>query len=202
MTNAITFTASEVFAQVNLSDLFSNGFACNAVVEYIADYFADNEYSSIDSLVRDLEMAHWSAGSLGLIYYSEQAAFLNVSTNRDDVEVVFNDLLDSIGEPFEKHYEGGIRTFSDMLIHALDHASNAIASLIYHADLSAVINAVDYMDPNPEVIICERIEAEDKLAEIIQARLDMEVQHSPTWLNSDELMAMEETISELVRIAA
>jgi hypothetical protein len=194
MKNAFTFTASDVFQQVNLSDLFSNGLACNAVVQHVADHFADNEYNSIDSLVRDLELAHWSAGSLGLIYYTEQAEFLNVASNRDDVEEVFADLLDNMGEPIE------VREFSDMLIHALDHACNAIASLIDYADLSVVINAVDYMDPNPEVIITDDLDG--TVAEVIQYRLDMEVQHSPYTLSEDDLAAMEETISELVRIAA
>ena len=192
--NAITFTASTVFEQVNLSDLFkSNHWTCNAVVEHVADYFADNEYSSIDSLVRDLEMAHWGAGSLGLIYYSEQAEFLNAAANRDDVEEVFADLLDSMGEPIE------IREMSDMLIQALDHACNAIASLIYHADLSIVINAVDYLDPNPEVIITA--DPDETVADVIQYRLDMEVQYSPYSLSEEDLADLEETISELVHIA-
>ena len=193
MTNAITFTASTVFEQVNLSDLFSNGFTSNAVVQHIADHFADNEYSSIDSLVRDLELAYWGAGSLGLIYYSEQAEFLNAAANRDDVEEVFADLLDSMGEPIE------IREMSDMLIHALDHACNAIASLIYHADLSIVINAVDYLDPNPEVIITA--DPDETVADVIQYRLDMEVQYSPYSLSEEDLADLEETISELVHIA-
>jgi hypothetical protein len=200
MTNHITFRASDVFEQVNLSDLFSNGLACNAVVEHVADQFADNEYNSIADLVRDLEMAHWSAGSLGLIYYSEQATFLNDARNRDDVEEVFADLLDNMGEPFEKHYEGGIRTFSDMLIHALDHACSTIASLIDSAHLSVVINAVDYMDPNPEVIITD--DPDGTVAEVIQARLEMEVSSSTHALTHDALDELEETISELVRIAA
>ena len=192
--NAITFRASDIFEQVNLSDLFkSNGWTCNAVVEHIADCFADNEYSSIDSLVRDLEMAHWGAASLGLIYYTEQAEFLNVAANRDDVEEVFNDLLDNMGEPIE------VRTFSDMLIHALDHACNEIASLIDHADLSIVINAVDYLDPNPEVIITD--DPDETVADIIQHRLDMEVQHSPYSLSEEDLDELEETLSDLIRIA-
>ena len=186
-TNAITFTASDVFQQVNLSDLFSNGWACNAVVEHIADHFADNEYDSIDSLVRDLEMAHWAACSFGLVYYSEQAEFLNVAANRDDVEEVFEDLLDNMGAPIE------VRTFSDMLIQALDYASNAIATLIYHADLSIVINAVDYLDPNPEVIITD--DPDETIAEIIQYRTEVQADMA------DDLAAMEETLSELVRIA-
>ena len=171
MTNAITFTASTVFEQVNLSDLFSNGFTSNAVVQHIADHFADNEYSSIDSLVRDLEMAYWGAGSLGLIYYSEQAEFLNVAANRDDVEEIFADLLEqpvnacyphNMDEPIE------IREMSDMLIQALDHACNALARLIDHADLSIVINAVDYLDPNPEVIITD--DPDETVADVIQHR--------------------------------
>lgn len=185
-----TFRASDVFEMINTPDLFkSNHWTCNAVVEYITDYFADNEYSSIDSLAGDLEMAHWDAGSLD---YSEQAEFLNVASNRDDVEEVFSDLLDSMGEPIE------IREFSDMLIHALDHVTNAIASLIYHADLAIVVNHADYMDTDPEVIICDKYDADDKVSEIIQHRLDMEVQHSTETVTEEDLDAMEETLLQLV----
>ena len=194
MTNAITFTASTVFEQVNLSDLFSNGFACNAVVEHVADYFADIEYSSIDSLVRDLEMAHWAAGSLGLINYSEVTEFLNDATNRDDVEEVFEDLLDNMGELIE------VRTFHNMLVYALDHACNAIASLIDRADLSVVINAVDYLDPNPEVIITD--DPDETVADVIRHRVEMEVSSSTHSLTHDELDELQELITSLVRIAA
>lgn len=192
MTNP-TFRASEVFSLLNYSLPWSTPRRQNAVVEHITNYFADNEYGSIDSLVRDLELAHWSAGSFGLIYYPEQVAFLNVASNRDDVEEVFEDLLDNMGEPI------AIREFSDMLITALDHACSSIASLITHADLSIVINAADYLDPKPEVIITG--EPDETVAGIIQQRLDMEVQHSTTTVNEYDLAAMEETLRELVRAA-
>jgi hypothetical protein len=188
-----TFKASEVFSMINLP-FSGNGYNQNAVVEYLTEYFGDHEYSSIDDMVRDLHMAHWAAGSFGLIYYSEQAEFLNDSRNRDDIEEVIAHYAECTGEAIS------VREFSDMLVIALDVAVNEIASAIEYADLQVIVHAVDYLDTNPEVIICERIEADDTLAEIIQHRLDMEVQHSTTWLNSDELMAMEEQIAELIYV--
>lgn len=189
MSNA-TFTASTVFSMVNLP--FSDGFNPNAVIEYITELFGDHEYSSVDDMVRDLHMAHYSAGSLGMCYTHELDAFLKA--NLDDIEEVLDGYIDATGEKLQ------VETFSDMVTMALDYACGEIASAIEYADLQVIVHAVDYLDPTPEVIICERSEADDKLAEIIQARLDSEVQHSTTWLNSDELMAMEEQIADLIYV--
>ena len=189
MSNA-TFTASDVFSKINLP--FSDGFNQNAVVEYLTEYFGDYEYSSVDDMVRDLQMAHYSAGSLGMIYTYELEDF--ISGNIGAIEEVLDYYMENMGEDIT------VQSISGMLVIALDVAVNEIASAIEYADLQVIVNAVDYLDPNPEVIICERTEADDKLSEIIQARLDSEVQHSTTWLNSDELMAMEEQIADLIYV--
>ena len=191
MSNSATFRASEVFSMINLP-FSGNGYNQNAVVEYLTEYFGDNEYSSVSDLVRDLQMAHYEAGSLGMCYTCELEEFL--VHHIDAIQEVLDYYMECTGEDLT------VQSLAGTVVLALDVAVNEIASAIEYADLQVIVNAVDYLDPNPEVIICERIEADDKLAEIIQARLDMEVQHSTTWLNSDELMAMEETICELVSI--
>jgi len=117
-----------------------------------------------------------------------------ISGNINDIEEVLEYWMEAMGESLT------VQSFSDMVVIALDVAISEIASAIEYADLKIIVNAVDALDPNPEVIICEGIEADEKHAEIIANRLDMEVQHSTTWLNSDELIAMEETIQELVYV--
>ena len=190
MSNA-TFKASEVFSMINLP-FSGNGYNQNAVVEYITEYFGDNEYSSVSDMVRDLQMAHYAAGSLGMCYTHELDAFLK--ENLDDIEDVLSEYIDAFGEKPQ------IEMFSDLVTLVLDFSVNEIAHAIEYADLQVIVHAVDYLDPNPEVIICERIEVDDKLAEIILTRLDMEVQHSTTWMNSDELMALEEQIAGLIYV--
>ena len=190
MSNA-TFKASEVFSMVNLP-FSGNGYNSNAVVEYITEYFGDNEYSSVSDLVRDLQMSAYSTGALGMCYTYELDDFL--AHNIDAIEEVLDYYMECTGEDIT------VQSISGMLVIALDVAVNEIARAIDYADLQVIVHAVDYLDPNPEVIICERIEADDKLAEIVQARLDMEVQHSTSTVSEEEYAAMEEAIYELIYI--
>lgn len=187
----VTFRASEVFSMVNLP-FSGNGYNQNAVVEYLTEYFGDNEYSSVSDLVRDLQMAHYEDGSFGMIYTCELEEFL--AHNIDALQEVLDYYMECTGEDLT------VQSLAGTVVLALDVAANEIASAIEYADLQVIVNAVDYLDPNPEVIICERIEADDKLAEIIQARLDMEVQHSTSALSEEDYAALEETILELVSI--
>ena len=191
MNSQVTFRASDVFDHVNVNDLYrSDQWTCNAVVEHLVDHYASTEWSSIRDLVHALEMDHWAAGSFGVIYNHEVAAF--IGRNMLDIEEIVAEYIDATGETPK------FRTFSDMLALAFDMAAHSIAMAIEHADLSLVINAVDYLDPSPEVIITD--DPEDMVAEIIQTRLDMEVQHSPTTVPESDLAAMEETLAELVRV--
>jgi hypothetical protein len=192
MTTTVTFTASEVFSMITLPFSEHGGYRQNAVVEYITEYFGDNEYSSVSYLVRDLQMSNYSDGSIGMIYTYELDDF--IAGNLNDIEDVLNSYMEAMGEDLT------VKSFGDMVVIALDVAINEIASAVEHADLQVIINAVDYMDPNPEVIICERVEADDKLAEIMQHRLDMEVQHSTSTLSEEDYAALEESIFELVSI--
>lgn len=195
MSNSATFRASEVFSMVNLP--FS-GNGKNTVVEYITEYFGDHEYSSVSDLVRDLQMSSHSSGALGMIYTYQLDDFI-CAGNIGAIEEVLEYYMECMGEDITvSSYAETL--FSNMLVIALDVAVNEIAHAIEYADLQVIVHAVDHMDPNPEVIICERIEADDKVTEIITDRVDMEMQHSTTWMNSDELMQLEETIAELIYI--
>ena len=189
MSNA-TFTASDVFSKINLP--FSDGFNQNAVVEYLTEYFGDHEYSSVDDMVRDLQMAHYSAGSLGMIYTYELEDF--ISGNIGAIEEVLDYYMECTGEDIT------VQSISGMLVIALDVAVHEIASAIEYADLAIVANHADYMDTNPEVIITDTNEAYDIRNEIIIARLDMEVQHSTQTVTQEDLDAMEETLNELVYV--
>ena len=188
MTSNVTFKASDVFAKINLP--FATAFNQNAVVENITEYFGDAEYSAIDDMVRDLQMAHYAAGSLGMCYTHDLDDFLKANLN--DIEEVLAEYIDAMGEKLQ------VETFSDMAVLALDYACNEIAHAVEYANLAIVASHADYMDTDPEVIICDTYDADDMVAEIIQHRLDMEVQHSATAVNEYDLAAMEETLLELV----
>ena len=192
MTSNVTFRASDVFSKINLpfSTPSIGGTGSNAVIEHLTDYYADHEYSSISDLVRDLQMASWGAGSFGVVYTHELDDFLKA--HLDDIEEVLAEYIDATGEKLQ------VETFSDMVIIALDFAVNELSHAVEYADLAIVANHADYMDTSPEVIICDAYEADDTVVEIIQHRLDMEVQHSTETVNEYDLAAMEETLLELV----
>ena len=190
MSNA-NFKASTVFSMITFP-FAGNGYNQNAVVEYITEYFGDNEYSAVFDLVCDLQMSCYSSGSLGMCYTHELEDF--ISGNIAAIQEVLDDYMEHTGEDIT------VRSISDMLTIALDVAVSEIASAVDYADIKVIVNAADYLDPNPEVILCENIELDGTLAEIIQHRLDMEVQHSTTTVNEYDLAAMEETINELVYI--
>lgn len=123
-----TFRASEVFSMINLP--FSDGFYQNAVVEHLTGYLGDHEFSSIDDMVRDLQMAHYSAGSLGMIYTYELEDF--ISGNIGAIEEVLDYYMECMGEDIT------VQSISDMLVIALDVAVNEIASAIEYADLKII----------------------------------------------------------------
>ena len=126
MTAQNTIIARDVFNTVNLP--FSKGnigyFSLNAVVRHLVDYLGDNEYDTTEDLVRDLEMAHWAAGSLGLIYNTEINDFLDCRGRRADVEEIIEVYTDMTGE------EPEFKSFADLLIFALDFATGEIAAAI------------------------------------------------------------------------
>ena len=190
MSNA-TFTASTVFSMINLP-FAGNGYNQNAVVEYLTEYFGDHEYSSVDDMVRDLQMSCYSSGSLGMCYTYELEDF--ISGNIGAIEEVLDYYMENMGEDIT------VQSISGMLVIALDVAVNEIASAIEYADLQVIVNAVDTLDPTPEVIICERIEADDKLAEIIQARLDSEVAHSTSTVSEEEYDELTQQIADLIYV--
>jgi hypothetical protein len=169
-----------------------DGYNQNAVVEYITEYFGDNEYSSVSDLVRDLQMSSYSSGALGMCYTYELEDF--ISGNIGAIEEVLDYYMECMGEDIT------VSSISGMLVIALDVVVNEIASVIEWENLKVIVNHVDHMDTDPEVIISSGVEAEDTYAEIIQARIDMEVAHSTSALSEEDYAALEETICELVYI--
>ena len=190
MSNA-TFKASEVFSMVNLP-FSGNGYNQNAVVEYLTEYFGDNEYSSVSDLVRDLHMSSYESGSLGMCYTYELDDFL--AHNIGAIEEVLDYYMECTGEDIT------VSSISGMLVIALNLAVSEIAIAIEYADLQVIVHAVDYLDPNPDVIICERYETADTISEIIFNCVDMEVQHSTSTVSEEERAEMEETIATLIYV--
>lgn len=126
MTAQNTIIARDVFNSITLP--FSKGgsgyFSLNEVVRHLVDYLGDNEYDTTEDLVRDLEMAQWSAGSLGLIYNTEIDDFLDCRSRRADIDDIIEEYTDMTGDTpkFEE--------FADLLIFALDFATGEIAAAI------------------------------------------------------------------------
>ena len=186
-----TFTASDVFSMINLP-FAGNGYNQNAVVEYLTEYFGDHEYSSVSDLVRDLQMSCYSSGALGMIYTYELEDF--ISGNIGAIEEVLDYYMENMGEDIT------VQSISGMLVIALDVAVNEIASAIEYADIKVIVHAVDYLDPNPEVILCENIELDGTLAEIIQDRIDSEVAHSTSTVSEEEYTDLEEQVAALIYV--
>ena len=121
--------AADIFAQIELP--YSKGnlgrYSQNAVVRHLTDHFSDAEYDTAKSLVSDLRMAHWAAGSFGLIYDHELDEFLDCRSRRYDVEDIVQTFNDWTDEKLD-----GILRCSDLLIFALDFAANRIADEVEH----------------------------------------------------------------------
>lgn len=137
MTAQTTIIARDVFSQIGAlpfcREVFSeNPFENNAVVQHIVDYLGDNEYDTTEDLVRALEMAHWAAGSLGLIYNTEINDFLDCRARRADIEEIIEAYIDMTGETPK------FEDFSEHLIFALDFATGEIAAAIeYYLEYNA-----------------------------------------------------------------
>lgn len=126
MTTQTNIIARDVFNTVELP-FFKGGsgyFSMNEVVRHLVDYFGDNEYGTTKDLVRDLEMAHWAAGSLGLIYNTEINDFLDCRSRRADIDDIIEEYTDMTGDTpkFEE--------FADLLIFALDFATGELARAV------------------------------------------------------------------------
>jgi len=201
MQNAITDTSE-------IRDAILMQFDNNAIAEYIMDEFiCDGNYSDVDSLISDLEMAHCAAGSFsGMIYTHDILGRLSDPDWRNAIEQAIEDYADATGESptFDRDcmgYPSGFR-LENLVTFAVDWMSNEIASFLrYQGQFYIVTQAIDSLDPSPErkVFLCE-YEAQEYVSESLQHRMDYIVQHSPYSISEEEYDALEEQERELIRL--
>jgi hypothetical protein len=165
------------------------------IQSHICDIFSDSEYDGADSLVKDLQLAHYSAGSFGLIYTYEIENCLNREDWRDAIDEVLEEYFDATGDKFE------IERLSDALVLALDWISNNLSYRIESVRYWLVTEAVDSMDPSPEqYLFATEAEAIEHVSESLSTRLDYIVQHSPYPISEAELEALEQQEAALIKI--
>jgi hypothetical protein len=201
MQNALT-DITEIRAAIRMQ------FEGNAIVDYILDEFlCDGNYSDVDSLITDLEMAHCAAGSFnGMIYTKDILDRLSDSDWRNAIEQAVEDYADATGEfpSFDRDAMGYPSGFhlENLVTFAVDWFSNEIASFLrYQGQFYVVTQAIDSLDPSPErkVFLCE-YDAQEYVSESISHRMDHIVQHSPYAIDESEYESLEEQESELIRL--
>jgi len=91
---------NEITDITEIRDAILMQFSGNAIVEHIVDEFiCDGNYSDVDSLITDLEMAHCAAGSFsGMIYTQDILDRLSDSQWRNAIEQAIEDYTDATGE--------------------------------------------------------------------------------------------------------
>lgn len=165
------------------------------IQSHICDIFSDSEYDSADSLVKDLQLAHYSAGSFGLIYTYELQNCLNREDWRDAIDEVLEEYFDATGENFK------IERLADALVLALDWISDSLSYRIESVRYWLVTEAVDSMDPSPEqYLFPTEEEALDHVSDSLSTRVDYVVQHSPYSISEAELEAIEQSEATLINI--
>jgi len=201
MQNTITDTTE-------IRDAIRMQFDNNAIVDYIVDEFiCDRNYSSVDSLITDLETANCAAGSFsGMIYTKDILDRLSDSDWRNAIEQAIEDYTDATGESPSLDrdcmgYPSGFH-LENLVTFAVDWFSNEIASFLrYQGRFYIVTQAVDSLDPSPErkVFLCE-YEAQEYVSESLQHRMDYIVQHSPYSISEEEYEALQEQELELIHL--
>lgn len=180
----------------------------NAIVEYLIDeHITQGRYSSMDSLISDLESAHCAAGSFsGMIYTQDILDRLSDPQWRDAIERAIDSYTDAVGESpeFDRDCMGHRDTFrlENTVTFAVDWMSNEVASFLRsQGSFYIVTEAVDSCDPSPEVtVFLDEYEAQEYVSEAIQNRLDYIVQHSPVSISESEYEVLQEQESALLRI--
>jgi hypothetical protein len=199
---------NEITDITEIRDAILMQFSGNAIVEHIVDEFiCDGNYSDVDSLITDLEMAHCAAGSFsGMIYTQDILDRLSDSQWRNAIEQAIEDYTDATGESpeFDRDAMGYPSGFhlENLVTFAVDWMSNEIASFLrYQGQFYIVTQAVDSLDPSPErkVFLCE-YEAQEYISESLMHRMDYIVQHSPYSISESEYEALQEQEMELIRL--
>lgn len=183
-------------------------FGTNAIVDYILDDFiCDGNYSDVDSLINDLEMAHCAAGSFsGMIYTSDILDRLSDPDWRNAIEQAIEDYADATGESpsFDRDCMGHFCGFrlENLVTFAVDWYSNEIASFLrYQGQFFIVTQCVDSLDPSPErKVFLNEYDAQDYISESLQNRMDYIVQHSPYSIDESEYDALQEQEMQLIKL--
>ncbi len=182
------------------AELFFNALGLRAldqcpIQSHICDVFDDAEYSSVESLVYDLQQAHYSAGSFGLIYTWELEDCLSREDWRTAIDETLEEYYDATGDKL------GIERLTDALVFALDWKANSLSYLIESVRYWLVVAAIDSMDPSPELhLFTSEEEAQDFISEAINGRLDYIVQHSPHSISEKELEGLQEQETQLFQL--
>jgi len=184
------FKAGLIFEALGIRDESQN-----SIQSYLCDLFADSEYDSVRSLVRDLEQAHWAAGSFGLIYTQDLEQALSNPHWREAIDSVLEQWEDCTGEPFK------VQRLTDALVLALDWESDQLSNLVDSVRYWLVSEYVASLDTSPEKRIFQTEgEASEYISEAISGRVDYLVQHSPYSLSEADVDALIEQESELFRL--
>jgi len=172
-----------------------------AIETYIWDEITDSKWSSLESIVSQLEHASCSAGSWSdMIYTRDILDKLGDEQWIQDIEQAIADYQDETGEaPNFDPYGSGF-SLSATVTFAVDWVANRIASRLRYLRSPVVVTvASDSLDPFPDVIAFpSEWEATEWVADEVQRRIDYRVQHSPHTVTEEELQNWAEEESALI----
>lgn len=173
------------------------------IESYLWDNLTDGNYwDSVDSIASQLESASCSAGSWSDLIYTRD--ILDKLSDREwlnRIEQAVDDYGDATGESPDFTFNGPF-CLSNVVTFAVDWVASDLAGRLRGLDRVYLVTvAVDSMDPSPDIIAFDSCyEAQDFIAETIQARVDYTVAHSPYTVSQSDLEGYEEQESELVTI--
>lgn len=174
-----------------------------AIETYIWDEITGSKWSSLESIVSQLESASCSAGSWSdMIYTRDILDKLGDSQWVKDIEDAVADYEVETGEaPNFDPYGSGF-SLSATVTFAVDWVANRLASRLRYLRSPAVVTvASDSLDPFPDVIAFpSEWEATEWVADEVQRRIDHRVQHSPYPVTDEELQHWEEEEMQLIRL--
>jgi hypothetical protein len=174
-----------------------------AIETYIWDEITESKWSSLESIVSQLESASCSAGSWsGMIYTRDILDKLGDSQWVQDIEQAIAEYEDATGEaPTFDPYGSGF-SLSATVTFAVDWVANRIASRLRYLRSPAVVTcASDSLDPFPDVIAFpSEWEATDWVSDEVQRRIAHRVQHSPYPVTDEGLQQWEEEEMQLIRL--
>jgi len=191
-----------------VTDAIHNQFQRNAIVDYlIDDHISEGRYSTMESLITDLEMAHCAAGSFsGMIYTGDVLDRLSDPDWRDAIEIAIDSYTDAVGESpsFDRDSMGYRDTFrlENVVTFAVDWMSSEVANFLRsNGQFYVVTQAVDSLDPKPErKVFIDQYDAQEHVNESLQSRMDHIVKHSQYTISESEYDELQESELLLMNI--